>query len=244
MSGGAPPSRFKNIAVFCGVRCFSPLRAPAPDRACLSPALLSQPRTTTEEESAPKQALPPPRMNQTPQIHRPGAPQAADGARPVYAEAAEALGRELVRRGIGLVYGGGSVGLMGKARERGCRCAVGSSRRPCRRPGLLLHGGGVRAQRREWGRTSRVNKRTAGLRRRPPCAGVAGDPQRRGEGARGDPRRYPSPATRHPHTALPPRPLLTPPTPHTPPHTPPCVSAPRVRQTSPPWRFPARPSVR
>ncbi len=34
------------------------------------------------------------------------------GARPEYAEAARALGRELLRRGIGLVYGGGRVGLM------------------------------------------------------------------------------------------------------------------------------------
>jgi uncharacterized protein (TIGR00730 family) len=31
----------------------------------------------------------------------------------VYAEAARDLGAELVRRGLGLVYGGGSVGLMG-----------------------------------------------------------------------------------------------------------------------------------
>ena len=35
------------------------------------------------------------------------------GARPVYAEAAAALARVLARRGIGLVYGGSSVGLMG-----------------------------------------------------------------------------------------------------------------------------------
>ena len=35
------------------------------------------------------------------------------GTDPAYAEAAEALAAELVRRGIGLVYGGGSVGLMG-----------------------------------------------------------------------------------------------------------------------------------
>jgi len=35
------------------------------------------------------------------------------GARPAYADAAAALGCELVARGIGLVYGGGSVGLMG-----------------------------------------------------------------------------------------------------------------------------------
>jgi uncharacterized protein (TIGR00730 family) len=37
----------------------------------------------------------------------------AVGVRPAYAEAARGLGRELARRGLGLVYGGGSVGLMG-----------------------------------------------------------------------------------------------------------------------------------
>jgi uncharacterized protein (TIGR00730 family) len=37
----------------------------------------------------------------------------AVGARPAYADAARALGEELVRRRLGLVYGGGSVGLMG-----------------------------------------------------------------------------------------------------------------------------------
>ncbi|SFQ22331.1 TIGR00730 family Rossman fold protein [Salibacterium halotolerans] len=35
------------------------------------------------------------------------------GASPVYEEGAAALGRELARRGIELVYGGASVGLMG-----------------------------------------------------------------------------------------------------------------------------------
>ena len=35
------------------------------------------------------------------------------GSRPVYQQMAEALGAEMVRRGIGLIYGGGSVGLMG-----------------------------------------------------------------------------------------------------------------------------------
>ena len=35
------------------------------------------------------------------------------GANPAYAEAAQNAGRELARRGIGLVYGGGNVGLMG-----------------------------------------------------------------------------------------------------------------------------------
>ena len=37
----------------------------------------------------------------------------AEGARPAYRDAARALGRELAKRGLGLVYGGGSVGLMG-----------------------------------------------------------------------------------------------------------------------------------
>jgi uncharacterized protein (TIGR00730 family) len=35
------------------------------------------------------------------------------GARPAFAEAARALGRRAAERGIGLVYGGASVGLMG-----------------------------------------------------------------------------------------------------------------------------------
>lgn len=35
------------------------------------------------------------------------------GRRPAYLEAARALGRLLARRGVGLVYGGASVGLMG-----------------------------------------------------------------------------------------------------------------------------------
>lgn len=36
------------------------------------------------------------------------------GSRPIYAQRALALGRELAARGIRLVYGGGSVGLMGE----------------------------------------------------------------------------------------------------------------------------------
>jgi uncharacterized protein (TIGR00730 family) len=36
------------------------------------------------------------------------------GARPAYGDAAEELGRLLVAEGIGLVYGGGKVGLMGR----------------------------------------------------------------------------------------------------------------------------------
>src|SRR4051794_34201003 len=38
---------------------------------------------------------------------------ASPGKDPVYQRMAQALGAELVRRNIGLVYGGGSVGLMG-----------------------------------------------------------------------------------------------------------------------------------
>ena len=39
------------------------------------------------------------------------------GTRPEYLQAAEALGRECVRRDLGLVYGGASVGLMGRLAE-------------------------------------------------------------------------------------------------------------------------------
>ena len=38
---------------------------------------------------------------------------AGEGKRPEYMQAAEAVGGELARRGIGLIYGGGTVGLMG-----------------------------------------------------------------------------------------------------------------------------------
>lgn len=38
---------------------------------------------------------------------------AAEGARPVYRETAEELGRALAQRGIGLIYGGAKIGLMG-----------------------------------------------------------------------------------------------------------------------------------
>jgi len=38
---------------------------------------------------------------------------AADGARPEYRAAAEQLGRTLAARGLGLIYGGAKVGLMG-----------------------------------------------------------------------------------------------------------------------------------
>ena len=37
-----------------------------------------------------------------------------DGAKPAYAETASSLGRALLQRRIGLVYGGGGVGLMGR----------------------------------------------------------------------------------------------------------------------------------
>jgi uncharacterized protein (TIGR00730 family) len=37
----------------------------------------------------------------------------SDGARPAYVASAEALGRALAEQGVGLVYGGGRVGLMG-----------------------------------------------------------------------------------------------------------------------------------
>lgn len=40
-----------------------------------------------------------------------------DGIRPSYAEAAQALGRAFLDRSIGLVYGGGGVGLMGRISE-------------------------------------------------------------------------------------------------------------------------------
>jgi uncharacterized protein (TIGR00730 family) len=38
---------------------------------------------------------------------------AADGARPIYRATAEELGRALAARGIGLIYGGAKIGLMG-----------------------------------------------------------------------------------------------------------------------------------
>ena len=44
------------------------------------------------------------------------------GVRPAYREAAEALGRLLAERGIGLVYGGGCVGLMGALADAVLAC--------------------------------------------------------------------------------------------------------------------------
>ena len=42
------------------------------------------------------------------------------GRRPIYREAAEELGRLIAARGIGLVYGGGTVGLMGVLADAAC----------------------------------------------------------------------------------------------------------------------------
>ena len=42
---------------------------------------------------------------------------ASPGADPRFAEAARALAEALVRRGLGIVYGGGAVGLMGEVAE-------------------------------------------------------------------------------------------------------------------------------
>lgn len=39
------------------------------------------------------------------------------GARPIYAEAARRVGRALARAGLGLVYGGGRIGLMGEVAD-------------------------------------------------------------------------------------------------------------------------------
>lgn len=45
---------------------------------------------------------------------------ASDGASPCFAEAARALGRAMAARNIQLVYGGGSVGLMGVISKTAC----------------------------------------------------------------------------------------------------------------------------
>lgn len=44
------------------------------------------------------------------------------GHRPAYAEAARAIGEAVARRGHGLVYGGGNVGLMGIAADAALAC--------------------------------------------------------------------------------------------------------------------------
>lgn len=41
----------------------------------------------------------------------------SSGSDPVYREAAEAMGQAIVRRGSGLIYGGGKVGLMGRVAD-------------------------------------------------------------------------------------------------------------------------------
>ncbi len=46
------------------------------------------------------------------------------GARPIYRETAAELGKELAKRGIGLVYGGAQIGVMGAVAE-GARSAGG-----------------------------------------------------------------------------------------------------------------------
>ena len=43
---------------------------------------------------------------------------ASHGSRPAYASVARGLGREIVRRGFDLVYGGGHVGLMGEVADQ------------------------------------------------------------------------------------------------------------------------------
>ena len=67
------------------------------------------------------------------------------GARPAYAEAARELGRAVAARGIGLVYGGGAVGLMGIAAD--AALAAGAEVIGVIPHGLLKrevgHGGGV-----------------------------------------------------------------------------------------------------
>jgi len=67
------------------------------------------------------------------------------GTRPAYADAARAFGREVAARGIGLVYGGGAVGLMGIAAD--AALAAGAEVIGVIPYGLLRrevgHGGGV-----------------------------------------------------------------------------------------------------
>jgi len=69
----------------------------------------------------------------------------AVGSDPAHAEAARELGREVARRGIGLVYGGGAVGLMGIAAD--AALAAGAEVIGVIPYGLLKrevgHGGGV-----------------------------------------------------------------------------------------------------
>ncbi len=48
----------------------------------------------------------------------------SEGAREEYASAARELAEEVARRGLGLVYGGGSVGLMGVLADSALACGV------------------------------------------------------------------------------------------------------------------------
>ena len=72
----------------------------------------------------------------------------ATGASPAFADAARALGREVAARGIGLVYGGGAVGLMGIAADAALQ--AGAEVIGIIPYGLLQrevgHGGGVEMQ--------------------------------------------------------------------------------------------------
>jgi hypothetical protein len=67
----------------------------------------------------------------------------AAGRRPAYARSARALGRALVRRETGLVYGGGSIGLMGVVADAvmaGGGRAVGVIPRALARKEIAHHG--------------------------------------------------------------------------------------------------------
>ena len=45
----------------------------------------------------------------------------SSGKRPEYAESARSLAKELTKRGMGLVYGGASVGIMGEIADAICK---------------------------------------------------------------------------------------------------------------------------
>ena len=59
------------------------------------------------------------------------------GSREVYGEQARALGRAMAERGIGLVYGGGGIGMMGAVAEAVIEALEAGVRR-------VVHGGGDR----------------------------------------------------------------------------------------------------
>ena len=58
----------------------------------------------------------------------------SSGTRPVYSEVARALGCELARRGLGLVYGGASRGLMGVVADAALAAGRRGDRRAAARP--------------------------------------------------------------------------------------------------------------